>query len=403
MKISSINRVDEDIYPARVYRLLKEQGFDPDSLKYIHVTGSKGKGTIARTCLQLLCSCKKKVGLFTSPHIFNIIERIETQDGLISEIVLTNLFIGYQNFLKKHDLHFFEIILFLSIIYFIEQQCEYVILEVGVGGRFDPTNFCQPELVLISQISLEHREFLGGSLEQIASNKAGVIKKNTLVFSLPQEEIVKNILKTEAYLTNAQLIFLTLEEFSNVSINDQGYSVFEIDGCSITLLRFGYSHLMNFLLALKGISSLINLPCLLIQNVASEVIPYRIDRVHPNILIDTSHNGTSFFYLFDTLRSYLKWEQIVLFVTLLEGKEINDVVDQIKQNKDLIKKIVVFDFNHKRKSNGRTVYQLLKEDFEIEHTDYLPNYSFNWSEKNIFTGSFYSVAMVKGIVNDAHN
>ncbi|MGL4394223.1 MAG: bifunctional folylpolyglutamate synthase/dihydrofolate synthase [Brevinema sp.] len=399
MQNSFTKRVDENIYPIRVYNILKKEGFDPDSLRYIHVTGSKGKGTIARTSFQFLKASGKKVGLFTSPHIFDVCERIETEQGLISEEALTNLFTRFEKVLRPYELHFFELMLFFGIVYFIEQACEFVVMEVGVGGRFDPTNFCQPEVSLIGQVQLEHREFLGGSLEQIAYNKAGIIKKNIPAFSLPQEPMVKDI-----FVKEGEIIFLSLDEIQNLHINPQGYSVFSIDSQELTLKRFGKAHVMNFLIALRGIQTVLPLSKQIIQEVAAENIPYRIDLLRANILVDTSHNGESFFYLFDTLRNYLKWNETTLFVTLLQGKEIDEVVQQIKSNKDLFQKVVVFDFDHKRKSDGQHLYQLLKDDFEeIEYCADLKTYPLDPHQKNIFTGSFYSVPVVKDLIASLKN
>ncbi|MGL4563125.1 MAG: Mur ligase family protein [Brevinema sp.] len=399
MQISSIERVDASIYPTRTYELLKQVSMDPDLFKYIHITGSKGKGSIARTSFDLLKQSGIKTGLFTSPHIFDVTERIHTNDGNISEDELLTIFYIYRDFLEKQKLHFFEIMLFFAIVYFTKKNCEIVVLEVGVGGRFDPTNFCKDKIALIGQVSSEHLHFLGGSLAQIAYNKAGIIKKGSPAFSLPQENMVQKIFNQEG-----KIDFLSDDLIKDLRIDDHGFSFFIFyysnQSYPIYLKRIGKAHRLNFILALVGVLEIFPFISLdTIQSVANQSIKYRIDLIRPTVLVDTAHNGMSFFYLFDAIKNYLKWNNIVLFVTLLEGKEIQDVVDQINVNRSLIKRLIVFDFDHKRPSDGKTLYQLLINKFPIEYLQDITSYPINMNEKNVFTGSFYSIPFINELLD----
>ncbi|MGL5956831.1 MAG: hypothetical protein ACRC0X_09610, partial [Brevinema sp.] len=126
LSFSTVKQIPKEQYPYRVYYLLRELGFDPDCVKYIHITGSKGKGSLAYNTFHILKAQGYRVGLFSSPHIFDVRERFVTEQGMISEADLQNLIICYQDFLKQKELHFFENCLFFALIYFLGQQCEYV-------------------------------------------------------------------------------------------------------------------------------------------------------------------------------------------------------------------------------------------------------------------------------------
>jgi len=407
MKFAKNVRVPKAEYPKRVYNLLKELGYDPDIIKYIHITGSKGKGSLAKTCFQLLKNTNYKIGLFTSPHIFDIQERFVTNEG---EIKYKQLYLLINRFLyifEKSEFHFFEICLFLGIIYFIEQKCTIIILEVGVGGRFDPTNFCKPMVSLLGNISIEHKDFLGDTIEKIAFDKAGIIKKDIPAFSVNQEEIVKIIFQQEGKV----LFYNDIIEYENRRILED-YSV-EFDLIiylqkkiilpNIILNRIGEANIRNFSLACVAILNIFpDLSCNMIYEAAKEKISYRMELYESNILIDTAHNGISFDNLMNTIDYWLKWNKITLYITLLEGKEIGDIIKVLNEYHCLIDKIYTFDFECPsiRRSQGYRLYEYLKNDFVVEYIDNLEKIKFenNKDDRYIFVGSFYSIPIVTNLL-----
>lgn len=406
MSHASTKRFPKEIYLARIYNLLKEQGYNPDSLKYIHITGSKGKGSLAFTAFELLKKSGVKTGLFISPHIFDIRERFITGQGMISEEEFLNLMNKFTELFNNNDLHFFEICLFLALVYFLDTKCEYAVLEVGVGGRFDPTNFCRPEVSLLGHISIEHKDFLGDTIEEIAYDKAGIIKKDIMALSVNQNPVVKKILEEQGIVYFIDDIVI----ISNLTYNNQGKSKFDLIITinnsqrvitDIILNRVGEANIMNFVLAVAGVYyCLPNLSDEIIYDIAQQKIPYRMDLVREDVLIDTSHNGQSFDNLVQSL-DRMEWKNIVFYVTILEGKELSDIVEVLKNYKHLFAKIVCFDFESEAQkvSNGIGLYDLLKDDINSEYVANITEIKLEKDTKKVFTGSFYSIPLIVDLIN----
>ncbi|MGL5956716.1 MAG: Mur ligase family protein [Brevinema sp.] len=401
LSFSTVKQIPKEKYPYRVYNLLKELGFDPDRLKYIHITGSKGKGSLAYNTFHILKAQGYRVALFSSPHIFDVRERFVTEQGMISEADLQNLIICYQDFLKQKELHFFENCLFFALIYFLGQQCEYVVLEVGVGGRFDPTNFCRPLISLLGHISLEHRDLLGDTIEEIAFDKVGIIKKGIPALSVMQEKSVVAIINHQALFYDD---IITIHNY----IQEDGIQSFDLELFhkimipNIKLTRIGKAHLINFCLAVAGIFYILpDSPFQSIYRTALLPYPYRMDRVRDDLIIDTAHNGVSFENLLQGLKE-LSWDHIVLYLTILQGKEIQDISQVLIKYKTLIKRIEFFEFEThiSRNSAVKPLYDLTKGEIESSYWEDIRMIQWDSVSKKVFAGSFYSVPVIKQIIPD---
>ena len=157
-------------------------------IKIIHVAGTNGKGSVCTLLARTLTCAGRKTGLFVSPHLVSPTERVSI-DG--TEIPQDDFVRCVQQVLacEKETLNFFEILTAAALVYFAEQQCEYAVLETGLGGRKDPTNVCCPVACVITSVGLDHTHLLGSTLAQIAADKAGIIKPGVPVFcgTLPPE------------------------------------------------------------------------------------------------------------------------------------------------------------------------------------------------------------------------
>lgn len=169
--------------------LLRIVGNPENRLKFVHVAGSNGKGSVSAYVASLAKESGYKVGLFTSPHIKDFRERIRVNGEMIPEssvIEYVNQFRGLQlDFAPS----FFEMTLAMALDHFVKAACEIVVLETGLGGRLDATNVVQPEISAITTISLEHQQILGDTLEEIAREKAGIIKegKPVVIGNVPKQ------------------------------------------------------------------------------------------------------------------------------------------------------------------------------------------------------------------------
>ena len=147
-------------------------------LKTIHVAGTNGKGSTSSLLASVLQEAGYKVGLYTSPHLKDFRERIKINGIEISEEFVVEFIEKHQSFFKANDLSFFEMTVGLAFDYFVKEKVDIAVIEVGMGGRLDSTNIITPLVSVITNIGLDHTQFLGNTLDTIAFEKAGIIKKN---------------------------------------------------------------------------------------------------------------------------------------------------------------------------------------------------------------------------------
>jgi len=180
------------------------------SFRSVHIAGTKGKGSTAAMLSNMLQGNHLKVGLYTSPHIVDVRERITINGHMISESNLGKLVgrIAYVVEKAKADTPtFFEFITAVAFQYFADQKVDVAIIETGLGGRLDATNVIKPEVCGITNISYDHMAVLGNTLEDIAGEKAGIFKEHVPVVSAPQPKNVKHVLKKAADKIKAPLLF----------------------------------------------------------------------------------------------------------------------------------------------------------------------------------------------------
>jgi len=159
--------------------ILTKVGNPQTKLKFIHVAGTNGKGSTCAFLSSFLQQTGYRVGLFTSPHLVDFRERIRVNGKAIKEAEVIEFCQEVQAY--EADLSFFEITLAMALVHFNNAQCDYVILETGMGGRLDATNVVTPLLAIITNIGFDHQAFLGNTLAEIASEKAGIIKASVPV------------------------------------------------------------------------------------------------------------------------------------------------------------------------------------------------------------------------------
>jgi len=168
-----------DFKLGRMRLLLDILGNPHERLRIIHIAGSKGKGSTSALLASILQAENYRVGLFTSPHLVSVEERIQVDREPISKFELAALLTEIRGRTTKafaEELTFFEIGTALGFLHFVRRRVDFAIVEVGLGGRFDSTNVCQPMLSIITSISLDHTQMLGDTLNKIAYEKAGIIK-----------------------------------------------------------------------------------------------------------------------------------------------------------------------------------------------------------------------------------
>lgn len=392
--------------PRRVRRLLRKTGLSDDGIRIVHIAGTKGKGSVAYYTASLLKHSQKgRVGLFTSPHIFRINERIKIDMKDIADREFAALVTRYAKILKQSRATAFDAMTFIAMVHFISGKCQYVVLEAGLGGRLDSTNFCKPALSVITSVGYDHTAVLGKTLNQIAGEKAGIIKKNTPVLSARQEaEPLKKIAETASSLQSEMFYFPELVKYQ-VSKRNRSGSVFnafvwfdrkEQEWKKIRLTALGDMAIENFLLSLYAVLLCgVHAGATAVRKAAALKVPYRLN-ITGNHMIDVSHNDRSIKLLFDTLIRYVKAKRYHLFITILTDKEIGRIARVVLEYRNLFHKITVYDFQTYRKSGGRKLFAAIRQ---LPHAEYVRDISQlkpSGRTFNVFTGSFYSVEKIVG-------
>jgi dihydrofolate synthase/folylpolyglutamate synthase len=190
--------------------------------KSIHIAGTNGKGSTAHMLASILQEAGLKTGLYTSPHLKDFRERIKINGKMISQNQVIEFVKKNKTEFEKINMSFFEYTVAMAFDYFAESQVDIAIIETGLGGRLDSTNIISPELSVITNIGYDHTNLLGSKLEQIAKEKAGIIKKNTpVVIGRKQEKIINDIFKITAYNKKSKIFFSEINNNISCDLNGE--------------------------------------------------------------------------------------------------------------------------------------------------------------------------------------
>ena len=191
----------------RTIALCEAVGNPQEKFKTIHVAGTNGKGSSSHMLAAILASAGYKTGLYTSPHLVDFRERIRINGVQISEQFVIDYVNSQKDLIEEVQPSFFEATVALAFDYFAKEQVDIAIIEVGLGGRLDSTNIISPEVCLITNIGMDHMNLLGDTLEEIAGEKAGIIKSNTPVVISETNAITAPVFQAKAALENAPINF----------------------------------------------------------------------------------------------------------------------------------------------------------------------------------------------------
>lgn len=184
-------------------------------IKSVHVAGTNGKGSTSHMIASVLQESGFKVGLYTSPHLKDFRERIKINGSLISKEYIVDFVSKHKPYFLDHSLSFFEMTVGLAFCYFEESQVDVAVVEVGMGGRLDGTNLLTPEVSVITNIGLDHMQFLGNNLAEIAAEKAGIIKEGISVVIGETHPETKAVFEKVAKQLNAPISFADQEQIEN--------------------------------------------------------------------------------------------------------------------------------------------------------------------------------------------
>lgn len=209
-KLPMYQRIGGAAYKAdlsNTTKLLELLGEPQKSFQSVHIAGTNGKGSVSHMLASILQSAGYKTGLYTSPHLKDFRERIRINGEMISQDKVVSFIEKYKADFEEMDLSFFEMTVGMAFQHFKEEKVDIAIIETGMGGRLDSTNLVMPLLSIITNISYDHTQFLGDTLEKIATEKAGIIKQKIPVIIGQTQFETKAVFEEKAAAVNAPIIF----------------------------------------------------------------------------------------------------------------------------------------------------------------------------------------------------
>ncbi|WQY86935.1 bifunctional folylpolyglutamate synthase/dihydrofolate synthase [Helicobacter pylori] len=316
--------------PSRFIQIYKDfkNAFFEIQAKVIHVVGTNGKGSTGRFLTLLLADQNFKVLHFTSPHVFEFRERFFLNGSVVEESVLENAHQQLQSHAFSSACSYFEYATLLAVM--LAKDCDYLVLEAGLGGEFDSTNALEKTLSVFTPIDYDHKEFLGDSLESIATTKLKAMGPLNII--APQQELVLNIAQKIAKDKHVQLIVVQ-NEISK--------------GVSDYIERYHLAHFlaMNLEVALKAFETLA--PCNkqeVLKNLKPLNLIGRCELLSPNILIDVGHNPHSAKALKEEIKRVFN-APIVLIYNCYQDKDAFLVLEILKP---VIKKVLILELHNER-------------------------------------------------------
>ena len=198
-------------------------GHPERQFKSIHVAGTNGKGSSSHMLASILQEAGYITGLYTSPHLKDFRERIKINGKVVGKDYVKRFIATHQEFIQQHQLSFFEMTVGMSFQYFAEEKVDIAVIEVGLGGRLDSTNVIVPEVSLITNIGFDHMELLGDSLEKIAMEKAGIIKRNVPVVISERQPETEMIFRLIAHQKRAPIVFADTLDVADYSTDLLGH------------------------------------------------------------------------------------------------------------------------------------------------------------------------------------
>jgi len=307
-----------------VSKFINELNLPKNQLKYIHVGGTNGKGSTCSFISSILQEAGYKVGTFSSPHFYDYRERIKINNTKIEKSFIVDFIDKNKNIIETLGLSFFELSFGLCLSYFNQKKIDYAVIEVGLGGRLDATNIINPLVSVITNISYDHMDILGDSLEKIAKEKAGIIKKNSKIIIGERNSEVDKIFINKSKDISSSLVFAS-DNYSEKIYSDIDYLNKNINTAIYACKALSLKNI-NQNSILRGI-----------KNVAINTNMFGrwsiIDN-NPKIIFDAAHNEGGFESIGKQL-SKLSYDKLFVLLSFVKGKKINNLISKLPSDAKL--------------------------------------------------------------------
>lgn len=308
----------------RIRDFLRKCAIDYSKIKFVHVAGSKGKGSVSTMIADYLWKKGCLVGLFTSPHILSVTERVWVNGANISERDFALSVEFLKDFIEQNggtDLTYFELLFVLAVKFFVEKEVEYAVLEVGLGGRLDATNIVIPEVSVLTPVELEHTEILGDDLESILTEKMGIRKPGVPMVIGKQSAEVMEILNKK----DSNKLFFVEGKRNEDTVREVIKVLFgEVDERRMETVIEDFRLLGRFdVREIEG----------------------------RTVVFDMAHTEKSMARLIDLLKMNFPEKNFVFLISIMKGKKVSEILQVLEGIADK----VVFTLSHKERSLAAAV------------------------------------------------
>jgi len=289
--------------------------------KSIHVAGTNGKGSTSHMLASILQEAGYKVGLYTSPHLKDYRERIKINGKEISKQFVIGFIKKHKLFLEENQLSFFEMTVGLAFDYFAKQKVDIAIIEVGLGGRLDSTNIITPEVSVITNIGLDHTQFLGNTLELIALEKGGIIKPNIPIVVSETQEQTKSIFNQLAEKHQSKIIFADKEAFINYPTDLLGnYQKRNKQAAYQAIKCLGLDFIVSEDNLIQGLQNVVKNTNLLGR--------WQILQESPKVICDTAHNAEGLKITMHQLKQEV-YNQLHIVFGVVSDKDLSSIIQYL--------------------------------------------------------------------------
>lgn len=321
--------------------LLGRLGNPQDDLKFIHISGTNGKGSALSYMSTILSGAGFRTGRYISPTLYAYRERIQVDGAMIDRESLAALVTVVKEAVdameaeNKGNPTVFEVETALSFLYFKEQKCDIVVLETGLGGTLDATNVVKTTVMeMISSIGMDHMEFLGGTLQEIAENKAGIIKPHTWVVSAEQDPKAAEVIKRVCREKDCKLSVVDPDAFQDVHYGYEKQTFTYKNWKDVEITLAGTYQVTNAALALEAVEALRKLGYSLTEEQVRKGMKAafwrgRFSVIHKNpvVVIDGAHNPAAAKVLKDSLETYFQGKNLHFIMGVFADKDYQSVIE----------------------------------------------------------------------------
>lgn len=376
----------------RTLRLANSVGNPHNSYNTIHIAGTNGKGSVCSVVSSILQESGLKVGLYTSPHIKDFNERIRINGDSINDNELIEYAEKLLPYSEEIDATFFEITTVMAFLYFADRGVDVAVIETGMGGRFDSTNIILPKISVITDIDMDHEEFLGDTIEKITFEKAGIIKPRVPIITTNEEVLVLEVIREKAENEVAELIlskYIEIEPSVSQLIDSKYISLSFKKNYRASILaceRYLNAEISN-ILQIKAIKNL--------SRNSGYFARLQILQENPTCLLDISHSVAAIQNLVASVKAKFGNKKWIIIITLMNDKDYKAIINILAE---ITEQMILTQVDNERSMLATDLYAYSTSiginSYIIANPKDAKQSAIESKKDTIITGSFYLAAEV---------